>query len=100
MDNKEILENLRNLKDLLDQFTQQHDYYENGCALAAIEKIDDVKASVSAMPGIPSVVGAMPVFPVGEKEYQKPLHLSIPFCHSPKKTKKDMTNFNKMIDFT
>ncbi len=70
MDNKEILEKLRNLKDLLDQFTQQHDYYENGCALEAMEKIDDVKASISAMPGIPSVVGAMPVFPVGEKEYQ------------------------------
>lgn len=71
MDNKEILKKLRNLKDLLDQFTQQHDYYENGCVLEAMEKIDDVKASVSAMPGIPSVVGAMPVFPVGEKEYQK-----------------------------
>lgn len=71
MDTKEILEKLRNLKDLLDQFTQQHDYYENGCALAAIEKIDAVRASVCAMPGIPSVVGAMPIFPVGEKEYQK-----------------------------
>ena len=71
MDNKEILERLRNLNSLLDQFTQQHDYYENGCALTAMEKIDDVKSSVSAMPGIPSVVSAMPVFPVGEKEYQK-----------------------------
>lgn len=71
MDNKEILERLRTLNNLLDQLTQQHDYYENGCALEAMEKIDEVKSSVSVMPGVPSVANAMPVFPVGEKEYQK-----------------------------
>lgn len=71
MDNKEILEKLRELSDLLDQFLQKHDYYENGCAAEALEKIELVKNSVETMPGVPSVVNAMPVFPIGETEYQK-----------------------------
>ena len=71
MDNKEILEKLRNLNDLLAQFTQQHDYYENGCASESLDRIEQVKAAVSVLPGVPSIANAMPVFPVGEREYQK-----------------------------
>lgn len=71
MDNKEILEKLRELSDLLDQFLQKHDYYENGCAAEALEKIELVKDSVTTMPGVPTVCNAMPIFPISDAEFKK-----------------------------
>lgn len=71
MDNKEMIERLRELNSLILRFGETNDYLENGCAAEALEKIDQVKASVAAMPGVPSVVNAMPLFPEGKEIYQK-----------------------------
>ncbi len=71
MDNKEIIEKLRELNSLILRFGETNDYLENGCAKEAIDKIDQVKASVAVLPGVPSVASAMPVFPEGKEAYQK-----------------------------
>lgn len=71
MENKEILEKLKNLNDLLTQYREQQDYIENGCAREAAEGIIAIQNAVAVMPGVPSVVNAMPVFPISDAEYKK-----------------------------
>lgn len=71
MDNKEMIAKLRDLNSLILRFGETNEYLEDGCAAEAIEKLDQVKASVAVMPGVPSVINAMPVFPEGKAAYQK-----------------------------
>lgn len=71
MDNKEIIGKLRDLDDLLSQFLKENSYYEEGCAQEALAQIDQVQAAVSVLPGVPSVVNAMPVFPIEKDSCEK-----------------------------
>ena len=71
MDNKEMIAKLRELNSLILRFGETNEYLENGCAAEAIDKIDQIKESASKMPGVPSVVNAIPVFPEGKEAYQK-----------------------------
>lgn len=69
MDKKEMIEKLRALQELTDELVKYGDYYESGCAEITADKILAIQAQLGKLPGIPSVVNAMPVFPEGEEEY-------------------------------
>lgn len=70
MDKREIIEKLKALQALMEQLLQYGDYYENGCAEYAAKKISEIKSQLGTLPGVPSVVNAMPVFPEGEQAYK------------------------------
>lgn len=69
MDKKEMIEKLKALQELTDELVKYGDYYESGCAEITADKILAIQAQLGKLPGIPSVVNAMPVFPEGEEEY-------------------------------
>lgn len=69
MDKKEIIEKLKALQALTEDLVKYGSYYESGCTEMAAEKISQIQSDLGSLPGIPSVVNAMPVFPEGEAEY-------------------------------
>lgn len=71
MDNKETVKKLTELNSLLIQHQQKQEYVESGCAYEAANDVIRIKKQVSALPGIPTVANAMPVFPSGEQDYIK-----------------------------
>jgi len=71
MDNKEILTKLRELENLLSENKRLEAYMTDGCALEAIDQIESLKESLGSLPGVPSVVNAMPIFPPDGEEYKK-----------------------------
>ena len=73
MDKKEMLEKLKALQALLEDLQRYGDCYENGCAEITAEKVSRIHTDLGSLPGIPSVVNAMPVFPEGEAEYNTAL---------------------------
>lgn len=69
MDKKEMIEKLKVLEALTNDLVKYGNYYESGCAETTADQILTIQSQLGKLPGIPSVVNAMPVFPEGEAEY-------------------------------
>ena len=71
MEKTQMLEKLKQLNTLLGKYREWEEYLDTGSAQEAAQDMFEIQNSVSNLPGIPSVVNAMPVFPISDAEYKK-----------------------------
>ncbi len=69
--NKEIIEKLEKLDQLLDEAYELNEYAENGCIQEYGRRAFDVKLGVEDLNGAPSAFSSIPSFPMDKEEYEK-----------------------------
>lgn len=71
MDKKETVTKLRTLDELLTKNRRLEAYIHEDCALETLDQLDSLKEKLGPLPGVPSVVKSLPVFPPDGTEYNK-----------------------------